>query len=61
MHEIEAHALAAGMTRLILETGTKQPESVALYASLGFEPIDRYGEYADSDESLCFAKELPAR
>ncbi len=59
MQGIEAHAVAAGLRRLVLETGTKQPESVALYRSIGFEPIDRYGEYADSDESLCFAKALP--
>ena len=59
MQGIEAHAVAAGLRRLVLETGTKQPESVSLYRSIGFEPIDRYGEYADSDESLCFAKTLP--
>jgi len=59
MQGIEAHALVAGLRRLVLETGTKQPESVSLYRSIGFEPIDRYGEYADSDESLCFAKTLP--
>lgn len=58
MREIEERSRAAGLSRLILETGTKQHESLALYRSLGFEPIDRYGEYAWSSESLCFAKGL---
>ncbi|PFG37115.1 acetyltransferase (GNAT) family protein [Flavimobilis soli] len=60
MRGLEAYARAAGLRRLVLETGTKQHESVSLYRSIGFEPIERYGEYADSDESLCFAKDLPA-
>ena len=58
MREIERRAHAAGLSRLILETGTKQHESLALYKSLGFQPIDCYGEYAWSPESLCFAKEV---
>jgi GNAT superfamily N-acetyltransferase len=53
---IERSAAAAGRCRLILETGTKQPEAIALYRSSGYAPIDRFGMYRDEPGSLCFAK-----
>ena len=52
-------ASAGGAQRLILQTGNKQPESVALYTSLGFEPIPPYEPYRTAIPlSLCFAKSL---
>jgi ribosomal protein S18 acetylase RimI-like enzyme len=52
-------ATAGGAQRLILQTGNKQPESVALYTSLGFEPIPPYEPYRTAIPlSLCFAKSL---
>ena len=44
--------------RLILETGTEQPESVALYESCGFRPIPCWGESADNPRSRCYEKVL---
>src|SRR5690606_36548283 len=35
--ELEDDARAAGRVRMVLETGTKQPESIELYESSGYE------------------------
>ena len=56
--ELEVQALDLGYERLILETGTKQPEAIALYSSHGYEQIKPYGVYRDSPFSRCFAKNL---
>lgn len=57
--ELIGIAEAGGAKRLILQTGNKQPESVALYTSLGFEPIPPYEPYRSAIPlSLCFAKPL---
>lgn len=55
---LEEDARAAGRTRMVLETGTKQPEAVALYTSSGYEPCAKFGYYRFHDLSLCFAKPL---
>lgn len=58
--ELEARAAALGYRRLQLETGTEQPEALALYESHGWERIEPYGRYKDEPSSVCFAKDLPA-
>ncbi|MFE9096562.1 GNAT family N-acetyltransferase [Streptomyces sp. NPDC007264] len=55
---LEEDARAAGRIRMVLETGTKQPEAVALYASSGYEPCEKFGYYRFHELSLCFAKPL---
>jgi GNAT superfamily N-acetyltransferase len=56
---LEGEARALGLTRLVLETGTRQTEALALYRSAGFTEIAPYGEYAASAAtSVCFAKRL---
>ncbi|OZM78493.1 GNAT family N-acetyltransferase [Pseudonocardia sp. MH-G8] len=59
--ELERAAAAAGHARLVLETGTRQPEAIALYASSGYAPMPAFGHYADSESSRYFAKPLPSR
>jgi GNAT superfamily N-acetyltransferase len=59
MRDLEARAVALGWTRLVLEAGLQQPEAIGLYLSLGYEPVERYGEWADVPDSRCFAKALP--
>jgi GNAT superfamily N-acetyltransferase len=58
---LEADARAVGRTRMVLETGTEQPEAIALYASAGYTPVpqsQRFGLYRNTDESRCFTKPL---
>ncbi|AQS69151.1 GNAT family N-acetyltransferase [Streptomyces pactum] len=55
---LEEDARAAGRTRMVLETGTKQPEAVALYTSSGYEPCGKFGFYRFHEDSLCYAKAL---
>ncbi|MER6716355.1 MULTISPECIES: GNAT family N-acetyltransferase [unclassified Streptomyces] len=55
---LEEDARAAGRVRMVLETGTKQPEAIALYASSGYEPCAKFGYYRHYESSRCFAKQL---
>lgn len=56
--KLEAAALDLGFAVLRLETGTEQPESIALYESSGYVPIPKYGEYVHDPLSVCFEKRL---
>ncbi|MFG3183785.1 MULTISPECIES: GNAT family N-acetyltransferase [Streptomyces] len=55
---LEEDARAAGRRRMVLETGAKQPEAVALYTSSGYEPCEKFGYYRFHELSLCYAKAL---
>jgi GNAT superfamily N-acetyltransferase len=63
--ELERTATAAGRRRLVLETGTLQPEAMALYASADYVRMPPFGAYRDAPGSRCYAKALdvvaPAR
>lgn len=54
--ELERTAAAAGHRRAVLETGTRQPEAITLYASAGYVPMPRFGYYRHSPNCRCFAK-----
>jgi GNAT superfamily N-acetyltransferase len=56
---LEDTAAAAGAEAMVLETGTKQPEAIALYASAGYSPILGFGFHKEAPESRCFGKLLP--
>ncbi|NEB81640.1 GNAT family N-acetyltransferase [Streptomyces sp. SID14478] len=55
---LEEDARAAGRLRMVLETGTKQPEAIALYLSSGYAPCAKFGHYRFEDLSRCYAKPL---
>lgn len=55
---LEASAAVAGRSRLVLETGTLQPEAIALYTSSGYEPMPPFGAYRASSTSRCYARVL---
>jgi PPOX class probable FMN-dependent enzyme len=56
---LEARARAQGCGLLRLETGTRQPEAVALYERLGFRHCGRFGDYPDDPHSVYMDKPLP--
>ena len=56
--ELERTAAAAGHRRIILESGTRQPEAVALYRSSGYTPIPPFGYYAGAPGSIHLGKTL---
>jgi GNAT superfamily N-acetyltransferase len=55
---LEERARAAGYNELWLETGTEQPEALALYAAAGYRPIEPYGEFKFDPRSRCFTRTL---
>lgn len=55
---LEADAREAGRTRMVLETGIKQPEAIGLYSSSGYAPVEKFGVYRFEPDSRCFAKPL---
>ena len=55
---LEEAAADLGATRLVLETGVRQPEAIALYERAGFARIPPFGEYVDSPLSVCMAKDI---
>lgn len=62
LHAAEDRARAAGYTRIVLETGIRQPEAIALYETEGYTPVDGFGYYADMPSSRYFGLDLhPAR
>jgi GNAT superfamily N-acetyltransferase len=57
---LEQEARRAGRLRMVLETGTEQPEALALYAAEGYLPTRKFGIYRDDAQSVCLAKPLAA-
>ncbi|MBB4963889.1 GNAT family N-acetyltransferase [Saccharothrix violaceirubra] len=55
---LEQAARDAGRTRLVLETGDRQPEAIALYESSGYTPMAGFGHYKDEPGAHYFAKVL---
>ncbi|MFP5220190.1 MAG: GNAT family N-acetyltransferase [Actinomycetes bacterium] len=56
---LERLAVDLGYTRLVLETGTAQPEAIRLYERLGWHPVAAFGHYAASPLSRCYGRDLP--
>ena len=55
---LESRARDLGLTRLVLETGPRQTEAIALYERCGFTRRGEFGEYHDEPLSLYMEKEL---
>jgi GNAT superfamily N-acetyltransferase len=58
LRALVAHAREVGLSRLRLETGTEQPEAVALYESEGWSPTAPFGHYADDPRTRCYELRL---
>ena len=55
---LEVTAAEEGVEVMVLETGMKQPEAIALYTSSGYEPIPGFGYYCGSELSRCFGRRI---
>ena len=58
MDALEASAAAAGHRSVVLNTGHRQPEAIALYRRRGYRPAPGYGVYAESPEAVFLGKQL---
>ncbi len=56
--ELEREARGLGVSRLVLETGIRQQDALALYQRAGFAEVPLFGEYIGSPLSVCMAKDL---
>ena len=55
---LEDGAARAGHRSVVLNTGQEQPEALALYAQLGYEPVNRYGIYACAPGAVFLGKDV---
>lgn len=56
---LESEARGLGVTKIVLETGTRLLPAIKLYEAMGYARIPLFGEYLSSpDTSLCFGKSL---
>lgn len=55
---LEHAARGLGWSRLVLETGTEQPDAMRFYEREGYVSIPSFGYYAESELSRCYEKEL---
>jgi GNAT superfamily N-acetyltransferase len=58
VEELENAAARAGHGAVVLNSGARQPEALALYDRLGYRPIPGYGVYAQSREGRFLGKDL---
>lgn len=58
LERLEEEAARLGYSAVWLETGTEQPEAIALYESSGYEPVENFGRYKDEPKVRSFAKPL---
>jgi GNAT superfamily N-acetyltransferase len=55
---LESTAVESGIDALVLETGLRQPEAMALYETSGYVPVPGFGYYRDMPLSRCYGKPL---
>jgi GNAT superfamily N-acetyltransferase len=56
---LEREARLLGVTKVVLETGTRLAPAIRLYETMGYARIPIFGEYLSSpNTSLCFGKSL---
>ena len=58
LKELTIWANELGYTKVVLETGRQQKESINLYSKYGFEIIENFGPYSDMENSVCMIKNL---
>jgi GNAT superfamily N-acetyltransferase len=56
---LERSAARAGHRAVVLNSGDRQPEALALYDRAGYRPVSGYGVYAAAPGAVFLGKELP--
>jgi GNAT superfamily N-acetyltransferase len=59
LRALETSAGRAGHRAVVLNSGDRQPEALALYERAGYGPVPGYGVYADAPGAVFLGKELP--
>lgn len=55
---LESLARDLGATRVLLETGQKQPEAMRLYETSGYERVEGFGHYQCEPDAVSYGKTL---
>jgi GNAT superfamily N-acetyltransferase len=55
---LESLARELGATRVLLETGQKQPEAMRLYETSGYDVVPGFGHYRCEPDSVSYGKTL---
>jgi putative acetyltransferase len=58
LSELEKWAGELGYTKSVLETGYLQAEAIQLYHRFGYTEIPNYGNYEETETSICMSKKL---
>jgi transketolase len=58
LDQLEIEGRRLGVRRLVLETGIRQVDAIALYHRAGYVEVPLFGEYLGSPLSVCMAKDL---
>lgn len=58
LNALEIWARELGYKKIVLETGKRQPEAIALYKKSKYKIIPNYGQYAGIENSVCFERQL---
>ncbi|MCK8481973.1 GNAT family N-acetyltransferase [Psychroserpens algicola] len=58
LKSLELWASELGYASCVLETGIRQKEAVQFYKKNNYKSIEKYGQYVNMDNSVCFKKEL---
>jgi putative acetyltransferase len=58
LKKLEEKAVQLNYSRIVLETGLKQPEAMKLYEKFGYTAIKSYGRHKDDPDSVCYEKRL---
>lgn len=61
LRRLESTARQAGVDWLVLETGQRQPEAIALYRSSGYVDVPHFGTYAHAPAAVHLGKRLWTR
>ena len=56
---LERDAAAAGAARVVLMTGTAQPEALAMYWAAGYRAAEPFGIYAGHSDARHLGRSLP--